>query len=126
MSSISEGISEWIGKALDHLGVSPLAGRAYGPKSDEFGSHPLHQKDVLARAGVDPFHTAQWPTSKTPIHVEAERLGIDVATMNAGQTNWVSLFSPFFFFPFFQTAFGVVGITARARFYRKFADTVRT
>lgn len=99
-------MSEWIGKALDQLGVSPLAGRAYGPKSDEFGSHPLHQKDALARAGVVPFHTAQWPTYKTPIHGEAERLGIDVATMNAGQTDWVSLFSPFFLFPFFKLRLG--------------------
>ena len=42
VSSIPWGKSERLGEALRRLAVSPLAGRAYGLKSDGIGSHPLH------------------------------------------------------------------------------------
>tara|TARA_X000000950_G_scaffold225849_2_gene272511 strand:+ start:76312 stop:76851 length:540 start_codon:yes stop_codon:yes gene_type:complete len=119
------GKSEWIGKALRRLAVSPPADRAYRIKSEKIGSHPLHKKDVETGAGVDPFSTAERPTSKIPFHEEAGRLDFDVTTNRTCLFDWASPSSPFFFFRFSTVVGGRRHRRARGN-QKKFADTVLT
>ena len=124
--SFIDGLSERLGEALRRLAVSPFAGRAYRLKSDNFGCHPQHKKDVEAGAGVEPFLTAERPTSKTPDRGEAERLSVDVTTTAHTLTDWASLSTPFSLFRFFNRRWRSSASRTRENNFRIHTDSVRT
>lgn len=114
VSSVKLGKWERIGEAVGRLVASPLVGRAYPAKSDKFGSHPLHKKDVAPGAGSEPFLAVQRSSIKTPLREQAGRLSVDVATTGKRLQRWVSLADSFFPFSFFKLRDGL-SASSRAR-----------